>query len=172
MIFASETGLRPSEWIALERRDVQRADSVVTISRTFARGVLKGYGKTSRSRRRVPLSTRAPDALDAIVPRLDSQLLFPGPRGNLIDLHNFRAREWKPALDAAGLPQRRIYDLRHTAISHWLAAGLGSFEVCAVHGHQRAHGRPHVRPPRQQFGCGTRESAWTSGPRVCRMASG
>ncbi len=32
-------------------------------------------------------------------------------------------------MDSAGIPRRRIYDLRHTAISHWLAAGLGSFEV-------------------------------------------
>ena len=82
----------------------------------------------------MPLSTRATKALDAIVPRLDSQLLFPGPRGELIDLHNFRSREWLPALDAAGIPSRRIYDLRHTAISHWLAAGLGSFEVARFMG--------------------------------------
>jgi integrase len=95
-LLVSRAAEAPSEWIALERRDVQRADGIVTISRTFSRGVLKGYGKTSRSRRRVPLSTRATDALDAIAPRLDSQLLFPGPRGKLIDLHNFRAREWNP----------------------------------------------------------------------------
>jgi integrase len=106
----------------------------VTVARTFSRGVLKGYGKTSRSRRRVPLSARADAALDAIVPRLDSPLLFPGPRGARIDLHNFRAREWMPALEAAGLSRRRIYDLRHTAISHWLAAGLGSFEVARFMG--------------------------------------
>jgi integrase len=30
--------------------------------------------------------------------------------------------------------RRRIYDLRHTAISHWLAAGLGSFEVARFMG--------------------------------------
>lgn len=133
-VFAAETGMRPSEWCALERRDVLRAEGAVTVARTFSRGVLKGYGKTSRSRRRVPLSARADAALDAIVPRLDSPLLFPGPRGARIDLHNFRAREWMPALEAAGLPRRRIYDLRHTAISHWLAAGLGSFEVARFMG--------------------------------------
>lgn len=37
-------------------------------------------------------------------------------------------------LEAAGLPRRPIYDLRHTAISHWLTAGLGSFEVARVTG--------------------------------------
>jgi hypothetical protein len=48
--------------------------------------VLKGYGKTSRSRRHVQLSARAKAAFDAIVPRLDSPLRFPGPREARIDL--------------------------------------------------------------------------------------
>jgi integrase len=39
-----------------------------------------------------------------------------------------------PALAAAGLPRSCIYDLRHTAISQWLAAGLGSFEVARFMG--------------------------------------
>jgi integrase len=102
----------------------------VTVARTFSRGVLKGYGKTSRSRRRVQLSAGAKAALDAIVPAPRLTAALPGPRGARIDLHNFRAREWIPALEAAGLPRKRIYDLRHTAISHWLAAGLGSFGRC------------------------------------------
>ena len=102
----------------------------MTVARTFRRGVLKGYDRTSRSRRRVQLSAGAEAALDAIVPRLDSPLRFPGPRGARIDLHNFRARERVPAREAAGLPRTRIYDLCHTAISHWLAAGLGSFGRC------------------------------------------
>ncbi len=34
-----------------------------------------------------------------------------------------------PSSKPRGRPRRRIYDLPHTAISHWLAAGLGSFEV-------------------------------------------
>jgi hypothetical protein len=63
-----------------------RAEGVVTVARTFSRGVLKGYGKTSRSRRRVQLSAGAEAALDAIVPRLDSPLRFPGPREARIDL--------------------------------------------------------------------------------------
>ncbi|MDX6596311.1 MAG: hypothetical protein QOE87_198 [Gaiellales bacterium] len=30
-------------------------------------------------------------------------------------------------IEVAGLPRRRIYDLRRTPISHWLALVLGSF---------------------------------------------
>jgi len=65
-LFAGETGLRPSEWIALEWRDVSRADGVTLVQRTFSRGRLKAYGKTERSRRRVQLSTGAFDALDSL----------------------------------------------------------------------------------------------------------
>jgi integrase len=126
---AAETGLRPCEWIPLERRDVRRDEGVIVIERSFSRGQLRPYGKTARSRRRVPLSQRALEALDAMLPRIDTPLLFPSPTGRLLNLHNWRAREWMPALDAAGIDHGTIYTLRHTAITNWLAAGLTVFEV-------------------------------------------
>ena len=55
--------------------------------------------------------------------------MFASPRSKRLDLHNFRAREWAPTLDAAGIPRRRIYDLRQTFVTHALAAGLGLFEL-------------------------------------------
>jgi integrase len=57
------------------------------------------------------------------------RLVFPAARGAHLDLDNWRRREWQPALEAAGVDRRRIYDLRHTGISNWLAAGIGVFEV-------------------------------------------
>ena len=101
----------------------------MTVARTFSRGVLKGYGKTSCSRRRVQLSAGAEAALDAIVPRLDSPLRFPGPREARIDLQ-LPGTRMDARTRGRGLPRKRIYDPRHTAISHWLAAGLGSFGRC------------------------------------------
>ena len=65
VVFASETGMRPSEWLAIEWRDIDRDAGVVLVERTCAYGVTKSYGKTARSRRRVPLTTRALEALDA-----------------------------------------------------------------------------------------------------------
>ena len=47
-----------------------------------------------------------------------------------MNLHNWRAREWKPAIRAAGInPPRRIYDLRHTYATMSLAAGVSLFSL-------------------------------------------
>jgi integrase len=43
---------------------------------------------------------------------------------------HFRAREWKPAIRAAGIdPARRIYDMRHTYATFSLAAGVSLFAL-------------------------------------------
>jgi integrase len=134
VVFAAHTGLRPSEWAALEWRDVDRADSVVRVERAFSYGTVK-TPKTKGSLRRVPLSARAADALESVPRALHTRLVFPGPRGAHIDLRNWRSREWKPALEAAGLPrERRPYDLRHTFISWALAAGLPTLDVARFAG--------------------------------------
>jgi hypothetical protein len=130
ILFAAATGLRPGEWIALERRDVDRAARVVHVRRSFSYGRLK-RGKTEASLRAVPLQAIALEALDLLPPRLESPLLFPSPRGGYLDLHNFRARAWKGAQRSAGIePLRRPYDLRHTFATFALRAGLPLFDLC------------------------------------------
>jgi integrase len=80
------------------------------------------------------LSRTMLEALDSLPRRLDTRLVFPSPRGKHLDLENWRRRDWHPALDAARIPSRRIYDLRHTFATHALAAGLSIFEVARFMG--------------------------------------
>ena len=66
--FAAATGLRPEEWGALERRDVDRHGCVLTVRQTISSGEVVELGKTRRSRRQVSLSSRALGALDELPP--------------------------------------------------------------------------------------------------------
>ena len=56
-------------------------------------------------------------------PRSDTPILFPAPRGGYIDLEKFRHREWAPALRAAGIQHRRVYDCRHTFAAWAIESG-------------------------------------------------
>jgi len=133
--FAAATGLRPEEWQALGRGDIDRASGVLTIRRTVSSGEVVELAKTARSRRQVPLSSRAGDALDAIPPRLDTPLVFSAKRGGVLNIDNWRRRVWSPAIEASGVRRpARIYDLRSTFASDALAAGVSAFELARVMG--------------------------------------
>lgn len=123
--FAAATGLRPAEWAALERRDIDRDRRLVHVRGT----------KTAGSIREVPLTGRALAALEAVPPRIDTPLVFPAPAGDPLELANFRRRVWSPAVDAAGVARpARLYDLRSTFASNALAAGVTVFELARVMG--------------------------------------
>jgi integrase len=57
--FAAATGLRPEEWQALQRRDIDRHAGVVSVHRTVSSGEVVELAKTQRSRRQIPLARRA-----------------------------------------------------------------------------------------------------------------
>jgi len=115
--------LRPAELLALERRDV--GDGILNVRGT----------KTRRSVRTVPLPLRAAQALDTLPARLNTRLLFPSPDGLVYDPHNWRAREFAFARDAAGLPKAVTpYTLRHSGISWSLAAGVPATDVARFGG--------------------------------------
>lgn len=122
-VFATGTGLRPEEWIALERADVDRERRVVHVRRRFSGGELKPGTKTEPERA-VPLRQCVLDALDAMPLRIDTPILFPAPRGGYIDLERFRHREWTPALRAAGLASRGPYTMRHSFATWAIESGV------------------------------------------------
>jgi integrase len=123
--FAAATGLRPAEWAHLERRDLDRKRRVITVRGTKTRG----------SRREVPLTSVAAQALDSLPPRLDSPYVFAGPKRGPFDVNNFRNREWTPAIDTSGVARpARIYGLRSTFASNALAAGITVYELARIMG--------------------------------------
>lgn len=129
VVFVAATGMRPGEWIALERRDIDRDARVAYIRRAFTDGRLK-CPKTEASTRAVPLQTAALAALDRLPTSKATPLLFPSPHGRHLNLRNFRNRDWKPAQAAAEIePPRRIYDLRHTFATFALRAGISTFDL-------------------------------------------
>ena len=133
--FAAATGLRPGEWMVLERRDVDRQAGILTVRRTVSSGEVVELGKTTRSRRQVPLSPRALDALDALPARLDTPLLFGSATGRVLRASNFYADVWAPAIEASGVRRpARIYDLRSTFASNAIAARISLFELAKVMG--------------------------------------
>jgi integrase len=152
ILFAAATGLRPAEWIALEKRDVDRKERVVYVRRSFTRRELK-HPKTEASMRAVPLQARALDALDRNDARTSSPLLFPGDHGGYLDIHHFRPFHWRPAQQTH--PVRRIYDLRHTFATFALRAGISTFDLSRYmgasltmidrhYGHLARDGREHA----------------------------
>jgi integrase len=155
VLFAAATGMRPDEWVALEQRDIDRADRVAYVNRSFSKG-RPTHPKTEASIRGVPLQARALAALDQLPPGDAGDLLFPAERGGYLDLHNFRNRNWKPAQLAVGIePFRRIYDLRHTFATFALRAGISTFELSRYmgasltmidrhYGHLARDGREHA----------------------------
>ncbi len=181
VIFAAATGLRPAEWLALERRDVDREARVLYVRRSFTKGRLK-CTKTETSLRAVPLQAIALDALERQPSSPHSPLLFPAERGGYLDLHNFRNREWKPAQRAAGIePLRRVYDLRHTFAAFALRAGISTFDLSRYmgasltmidrhYGHLARDGREHAIRLLDELSAGQRprwtlvDAGWTPKP--------
>lgn len=129
-----ETGLRPEELFGLHRKHLDRASRTFSIEQRYTTGMLKPGGKTPRSVRVVPLTDRALAAIDTMPPRIDTEILFPAARGGYIDIEKWRHREWAPALRAAGIAHRRIYDCRHTFATWSIAKGVPTLTLAQVMG--------------------------------------
>lgn len=116
------TGARVSELLHTEWRnvDLERRAWFIPTSKT---------GKS----RYVPLSQAAVDVIGALPRFKDCGYLLPNPRTRrpFTDLKH----PWTTAREAAGLPDLRIHDLRHSAASFMVNAGVDLFAVGKVLGH-------------------------------------
>lgn len=137
---ALETGMRQGELFALEKADLDRSRGLLHIRRSLDKtSRTVDAPKTRSSRRSLSLGREMLELLDAHLRRLEPSchgpLLFPGASGGYIHASNFLRRSFYPALERARLPRIRFHDLRHTAATLWLQAGLHPKAVSERLGH-------------------------------------
>lgn len=122
------TGCRPSEAIALQWKHIDKDFSRLTfeqvsINTSYGRKIRPGL--KTQERRRFPCNTTLKDLLKSIKPEQahPEDLVFPSPEGKVVDLNNFRNRTWKKILAGLGIGYRKLYQTRHTFITHAIEVG-------------------------------------------------
>jgi integrase len=133
-------GLRIGELAGLRRGDVEIGRLSVSEQVTEVGGHLDaGPPKTRAGRRYVPLPAIVSEELAAHIAANvaddPAARVFASPDGGLLSRTRFRSRVWVPAIHAAGLDGLRVHDLRHTAISLWIADGVNPKKIAARAGH-------------------------------------
>jgi integrase len=140
---ALATGMRPSEYLALRWKDVDLSRAVVSVQRALIRDASLPDGwalaetKTARSRRTIPVPAGVVEALRRHKARQAEERIKRGPAwqnhglvftneiGGPLERQNILNRYFRPLLKAAGLPVTlRLYDLRHSAATMLLEAGV------------------------------------------------
>lgn len=146
------TGMRFGEAAALRWADVELGARVIHVRHTLGpkgkhRGAMFAEPKTNKGRRDVPLPAIAVEALAAqlasddvereFVPGWrDLDLVFPSSIGTPLNESHVLAR-FQRVLEAAGLPKRRMHDLRHTYATRLFALGQHPRAVQDLLGHSR-----------------------------------
>ena len=141
-LFDAYCGLRLGELAGLRRSRVdllRRQVHVGEIAVEVKGQLLFGPPKTRAGNRKVPLPRFVADEmavhLDTYGDADPDAFVFVGPDGGALRANGWRARQWRPAIRAAGLEPLRPHDLRHTAVSLWVAAGASPKQIAAWAGH-------------------------------------
>jgi integrase len=132
-------GLRIGELLGLTVAEVDPLRRVVNVKRTLVEveGHLHVHApKTRAGRRSVPIPAAVAEELAAyMIDKHADDILFPAPKGGYVRLAAWRQRIWRPATEAVGLGGFRIHDMRHSAISMWVASGADPRKVATWAGH-------------------------------------
>lgn len=115
---AIETGMRRSEMLSLEWRNVDLKKLVAVLKDTKNGEV-----------RAVPLSSTAIRVLKGLQRGIGGGKVFTITQSQLRDA-------WEAARTAAGIPDIRLHDLRHEAASRLFEKGLNVMEAASVTGHK------------------------------------
>lgn len=116
--FMLQTAMRTGEVRALRWEDIKENKILVHQNYTLTHG-LKNSTKTNK-RRWVPLNNKCQEILEQL-PK-DNTFIFPWDR---IAFQSYFRKKLKPLYDVNLISHLyRPYDCRHTAISHWIEAGI------------------------------------------------
>ncbi len=127
-----DTGVRPGELFALEWPDVDFERGRVVITKSLAvneagKLAVKDV-KTKRGRRTITLAASTVEILlehrkQMMAAGFAGGPVFPASNGRYLRLTNVHTYSFKPLLKRAGLPNIRLYDLRHTCATLLLQDG-------------------------------------------------
>ena len=149
-VLTLHTGLRESEVLGLEWRDLDLDRGTLTVARALAR--VKGQRlqtfapKTKASASTIPLTPRAVAALrthrDRVVAdgRIPAGFVFTTERATPISASNLLRRHFYPACERAEIPTRpgaTFHGLRHAAGSLMVQAGVKPTDVQAILRHSK-----------------------------------
>jgi integrase len=141
ILLAGTGGLRMGELGALRGRrvDLRRGTVEVVENLALDNGTpVIGPVKTKASRRTIPLPRQTVTALDHHIGAFRvgaDDFLFTSAQGQLLRAYQFRRRYFHPAAASVGLAPLRPHDLRHSAISLWIASGANPKVVQVKAGH-------------------------------------
>jgi integrase len=176
---ALTTGMRPSEYLALCWRNIDWDRGTVSVVRSIHRH--QGQWtftdtKRVRSRRVVKLQTWVFDLLRhlrdgphnaAASDSVFADLIFTTALGEPINEEYLVKKHFKPLLREAGLPNIRLYDLRHTCATLALTVGVAPKVVSEQLGHASAaftlDTYSHVLPHMQEEAAAKMEAALLNG---------
>ena len=132
------TGGRAGELVAADWDDIDWKQKTISFRRSYAHGEMSDSTKGHKDRT-VPLPDRVIKLLKEwkkVCP--DKTILFPSPGGGRFSVDTFRQREWKDATLAAGIPEMRIHDLRHSYITWLVRLNINPLLIQAAAGHSSA----------------------------------
>jgi len=140
VLVAGFGGLRSGELLGLRWSRVDFEAGRIRVAETLVdveAHIHFGPPKTKASIRSVPVPSFVRDELARLAGEDadPDELVFRSPMGQPIRPALFRRRFWEPAVRGAELAPLRIHDLRHTAVSLWIADGANPKQVAALAGH-------------------------------------
>lgn len=145
-IVAFDTGLRPSEQLALRwKPDPERPDrSSYGDFKQKKLFIRQGFVRGKETDLKTKASYRAIDMLPTVKASVRDQMVethtmsphvFCNANGGPLDLTNIRHRVWYPTLARANLRRRDLYQTRHTFASLMLRAGEDPTWISRMLGH-------------------------------------